>query len=497
MMIYSGRYIAAAWEVDVDGTPFGRYRLVELLGQGGMGEVWRAFDTATHRVVAVKVLPVHLANDREFQQRFRREALAAASLTEPHVVPIHDFGEIDGRLYVDMRLIEGRDLHTVLRDGPLQPPRAVRIIEQIAAALHAAHRIGLSHRDVKPSNILIAEDDFAYLIDFGIARHATDTELTATGAVVGTWTYLAPERLTGGIADARADVYALTCVLYQCLTARTPYPGEGLEQQVTAHLTVEPPKPSDTNPAIPTAFNEVIARGMAKDPEQRYQTARELATAASQVLTDPLTAAPTDAQPTMAASAYPGAAPSIDTPPATPGGRRLSRRTTIALATVATVAFVAVVAVVVAVFLGRQSPGGAVSSPTSTTTSASTSTTPTRGTAAPAVADLSGAWNGRASYGTDVELIINSPNKLDGTITYNASPTSRHCVETWTETGRNGNTIQVQERGGPPCDNANFDVTIDGIALSAKSTWVSGGQAYTLMLVKKNISFTVTLTGHP
>src|ERR1700758_1686146 len=167
---------------DANGTPFGRYRLIELLGRGGMGEVWRAHDTATNnRTVAIKLLPPQLAADHTFVQRFRREADAAARLNNPHIIPIHTYGEIDGRLYVDMRLIEGRDLQTVLADGPVDPARAVRIIEQVAKALHAAHKVGLLHRDVKPSNILLDEDDFPYLIDFGIARAAAETRLTGTG----------------------------------------------------------------------------------------------------------------------------------------------------------------------------------------------------------------------------------------------------------------------------------------------------------------------------
>lgn len=179
------QYVQQA-EVDVDGTPFGRYQLIELLGRGGMGEVWRAFDTATERVVALKLLPNQFADDTTFQQRFRREARSAAGLDEPHVVPIYDFGEIDGRLFVTMRLIQGRDLQTILADGPLDPARAVHIIDQVASALNAAHRIDLVHRDVKPSNILVAEDDFAYLIDFGIARNTADSSLTNTGNVIGT-----------------------------------------------------------------------------------------------------------------------------------------------------------------------------------------------------------------------------------------------------------------------------------------------------------------------
>src|SRR5258705_5197914 len=151
--------------------------------------------------------------------------------SNPHVVPIHTFGEIEGRLYVDMRLIDGRDLQNILSRGPMQPARAVAIIDQVASALHAAHRIGLVHRDVKPPNIRIDEDDFAYLIDFGIARAAGETGLTATGNVIGTWAYLAPERLTSGQTDPRVDIYALTCVLHECLTGNQPFPGDSVEQQ--------------------------------------------------------------------------------------------------------------------------------------------------------------------------------------------------------------------------------------------------------------------------
>src|ERR1700758_2012070 len=195
---------------DANGTPFGRYRLIELLGRGGMGEVWRARDTAANnRTVAIKLLPAHLAQDNTFVVRFRREADAAAQLNNPHIIPIHNYGEIDGRLYVDMRLIEGRDLQTVLADGPIDAGRAVRIIEQVAKALHAAHKVGLMHRDVKPSNILLDDDDFAYLIDFGIARSADETRMTKSGHTIGTFQYIAPERLDTGIEDARADIYSL------------------------------------------------------------------------------------------------------------------------------------------------------------------------------------------------------------------------------------------------------------------------------------------------
>jgi serine/threonine kinase PknH len=268
------------------GTPFGRYRLIELLGRGGQGEVWRAYDTATNnRVVAIKVLLPHLAADDIYAKRFRREAEEAARLNNPHIIPIHNYGEIDGRLYLDMRLIEGRSLHEVLAAGPLEPARAVRIIEQVAKALHAAHKIDLVHRDVKPNNILLDEDDNAYLIDFGIARGAEQTSLTTGGGPIGTPHYISPERWRAGQLDARSDVYALACVLYECLTGRTPFPGNSAEQQITAHLMTPPPRPSHTDPNVPASFDPVIAAGMAKHPDQRYATAVELANAAQHALT--------------------------------------------------------------------------------------------------------------------------------------------------------------------------------------------------------------------
>ena len=306
-------------EADVEGTPFGRYRLVELLGRGGMGEVWRALDTATNnRTVAIKLLPPHLAQDDTFVQRFRREADAAARLSNPHIIPIHNYGEIDGRLYVDMRLVEGRDLQEVLADGPLPPARTVEIVGQVAKALQAAHQVGLVHRDVKPSNILLDRDDFAYLIDFGIADDVTATKLTNTGVLVGTLAYMAPERFTTGRADVGADVYSLACVLHECLTGVQPYPGDSAEQQISGHLTLDPPKPSRLNPSIPAAFDEVIARGMAKQPTARFSSASELARAATAVAAMPQS-------PTRFASApsQPSGHPSVSAAMAEPSRTRI------------------------------------------------------------------------------------------------------------------------------------------------------------------------------
>ena len=271
------------------GSQFGPYRLMRLLGRGGMGEVYEAEDTRKRRVVALKLISGDFSGDPTFRARMQREADAAGRLTEPHVVPIHDYGEIDGQLYLDMRLIDGTDLSTMLRrTGPMSPARAVAIVRQIASALDAAHASGVTHRDVKPENILVTPDDFACLVDFGIARAAADPGLTQTGTAMGTYKYMAPERFTGDEVTYRSDIYALACVLNECLTGSPPYPADSIERMVAAHLMEPPPRPSELRPgAIPEALDGVVAKGMAKKPEERYRSAGELGNAALDALTAP------------------------------------------------------------------------------------------------------------------------------------------------------------------------------------------------------------------
>ena len=272
------------------GTRFGPYQLVQLLGRGGMGEVYQAEDTRKHRVVALKLIAPQFSNNSVFRARMQREADTAGRLTEPHIVPIHDYGEIDGQFFVEMRLIDGASLRTLLKYyGPLAPARTVAIVRQIAAALDAAHSNGVTHRDVKPENILIAGNDFAYLVDFGIARAATDPGLTQVGTAVGTYNYMAPERFTGDEVTYRADIYALACVLGECLTGAPPYQSDSVERLVAAHLLDPVPRPSQQlRPGtIPVALDQVIARGMAKNPDERYRTAGDLAAAAHDALTGP------------------------------------------------------------------------------------------------------------------------------------------------------------------------------------------------------------------
>ena len=261
---------------------FGPYRLQGVIGRGGMGVVHRAFDSVRNRRVALKLLPPLIAADPEYVARFRAEAALAAKLREPHIIPVHDFGEIDGRLFIDMRLVEGLDLAGVLRrDGALPPARAIDIVSQVAAALDSAHEQGLVHRDIKPANILMA-GDFAYVADFGIARcvDAGSTSLTMTGAMVGSLSYMAPERLTAGHGDHRVDVYSLGCLLFEVLTGRAPFPVTGTPALLYAHVQTPPPRPSDLVAGLPTALDDVIERAMAKDPEQRYPSAGALAAAA-------------------------------------------------------------------------------------------------------------------------------------------------------------------------------------------------------------------------
>ncbi|MET9224646.1 serine/threonine-protein kinase [Lentzea sp. NPDC003310] len=272
---------------------FGPYRLESLLGRGGMGEVYRAYDTVKERTVAVKLLPVGLASDTGYQARFRRESQVAARLREPHIIPIHDFGEIDGQLFIDMRLVDGLDLGSLLRrEGPLDPARAVHIVGQIGAALDAAHAENLIHRDVKPSNVIVAgagADEFAYLIDFGIVHNSLET--VTTDSVLGSPAYTAPERfqpVPGRDAFQRSvDIYALGCVLHQLLTGQLPFPGENNLAMMFAHLNTAPPRPSALRPGLPPGLDEVVTRALAKDPRHRHPTAGALATAARTALAGP------------------------------------------------------------------------------------------------------------------------------------------------------------------------------------------------------------------
>jgi serine/threonine protein kinase len=243
-----------------------------------MGEVYRAYDTVKDRMVALKLLRGEMAADPGFQQRLWRECRKAARVEEPHVLPLHDFGEIDGVPFIDMHLVDdGGSLKQLLHEqGALEPSRAASITAQVARALDAAHAAGLVHLDVKPENILLTHDHFTYLADFGIAQAAGDAKVSRT--------YMAPERFTTGRTGPQTDVYSLTCVLYECLTGQPPFEGADPGELKSAHMLSPAPRPSIMRRGVGRAYDDIITRGMAKQRAVRFATAGELARAASEAV---------------------------------------------------------------------------------------------------------------------------------------------------------------------------------------------------------------------
>ena len=261
----------------------GRYRLVRLVARGGMAEVWEAQDDVLARAVAVKILHRHLSDDEAVQERFRREAISAARLAHPNVVATYDAGSDGGTAFIVMELVRGRTLRQVLlAEGPLQPGRAVSIAVQVASALEHAHQNGLIHRDVKPANILLCEDGVGptrvMVADFGIARAAAQSgsDLTQTGAIVGTAKYLSPEQVEGREPDVRSDVYALGVVLYEMLCGRPPFSADTELATALQHLRADPERPRSLQPGIPKALEVVVLNAMARDASDRYASADEL-----------------------------------------------------------------------------------------------------------------------------------------------------------------------------------------------------------------------------
>lgn len=269
------------------GATIAGYRVDELIGRGGMGRVYRARDLRLSRSVAFKVLAPELATDESLRERFVRESQLAAQIDHPNIVPIYDCGEVDGLLYIAMRYVDGMDLSALLRrEGALPPRRALPLLDQVARALDAAHAIGLVHRDVKPGNVLVVSGDdgeeHVYLTDFGLTkRTATQMGLTRTNLFVGTPGYAAPEQIESRPVDARTDVYALACVLYETVTGDAPFGDVDSDWALLyAHLNRPPPAPSAALASLPAALDEVVARGMAKDPAARYDSCRALVDAA-------------------------------------------------------------------------------------------------------------------------------------------------------------------------------------------------------------------------
>jgi serine/threonine protein kinase len=263
------------------------YEMVEELGRGGMAVVYRARDVRLGRWVALKVLGEDLARDEAFRRRFIRESRAAAAVDHPNIIPIFDAGEADGMLFIAMRYVGGQDVHSLLnRTGPLPSARATGIVTQVASALDAAHASGLVHRDVKPANMLLdgvagdGSDDHVYLSDFGISKTSqATTNLTLTGQVLGTLNYLAPEQIEGRGVDGRADAYSLACAAFEMLAGEPPFRREQSLAVMWAQLSAPPPPLTSMRRDLPAAVDQVMARGLAKPPEDRYPSCRAFAAA--------------------------------------------------------------------------------------------------------------------------------------------------------------------------------------------------------------------------
>lgn len=262
------------------GTELGGYRILEQLGRGGTSVVYRAEHVRLGRPAALKLLSPGLG-EADFSDRFLRESRLAASLDHPSIVPVYDAGEDEGLLWIAMACVEGTDLKTLIREeGALPLRRALFILGQIASALDAAHARGLVHRDVKPANILVGPEDRAYLSDFGAVKELASAGMTRTGSFVGTIEYCAPEQIEGGDVDARTDVYALACVLYETLTGTPPFHRPSEVAVLNAHLHAPPPRLTKAKPGLPHELEHVIEKALSKSPLDRYATPGDLLAAA-------------------------------------------------------------------------------------------------------------------------------------------------------------------------------------------------------------------------
>ncbi|RRO17326.1 serine/threonine protein kinase [Saccharopolyspora rhizosphaerae] len=271
---------------DLTGRKLGHYKIDGVLGRGGMSVMYRATDVRLGRKVALKVMGEHITGDTEFRERFVDEARNTSAIDHANIVPLYDFGEVDGMLYIAMRLVEGSDLAGLISEGPISPKRSLELLGQIAEALDMLHERGLVHLDLKPANVLVTSRESAhehvYLADFGLTRRGATGHRTSSGDFLGSPTYAAPEHLRGEPVDGRTDQYALACMLFACLTGRPPF-GGSVQEVIQGHLAAEPPAPGSLV-LLPPPIDDVLRRGMAKRADQRYASCQGLIAAARAAL---------------------------------------------------------------------------------------------------------------------------------------------------------------------------------------------------------------------
>jgi YVTN family beta-propeller protein len=526
--------IGAVIPPNVEGSVVAGYRIEDVAGRGSMGVVYRATQLVLQRPVALKLIATEVAHDASFRERFKRESQLAASIDHPNVIPIYEAGEVDGSLFLAMRYVEGTDLGAlVAAEGTLAPARAVGIVAQVAAGLSAAHALGLVHRDVKPANVLIAagEDEHVYLADFGLTKHASSAPgLTKSGMFVGTLDYSAPEVIRGEGADPRADVYALGCVLFHCLTGRPPFVRDSEVATMYAHLHDAAPAPS-TIAGAPAVLDAVVAKALAKDAGERYATAAELGRAARAAIGDGsspvapvvVPAAPA-APPAPPAAAPPAPAPAVDAaPPAsTPDARAaaegeregISRDWRIVLLT--TLGLVMAVGLLVALLAGAGVLGGdsakKVAPPATAAKAAKPPAAPAKA-AKPAAAGAKAAKPAAATAGAprpvasiavgrgpdDIAVddagSVWVTNAQDDTLTRIAEKSGRTAGApiaagddpdgvvaakgvVWVASAKQGRVLRFETAGEAPVPGGTIDVGAqpEGIALGRQLVWVANIQ---------------------
>jgi YVTN family beta-propeller protein len=451
-------------------------RVEAVVGRGGMGVVYRATQLSLERPVALKAIAPELAGDPTFRERFKRESRIAASIEHPNVIPVYEAGEGEGMLYLIMRYVEGTDLRALIdAQGGLEPERATRIVAQVAAALAAAHRRDLIHRDVKPANVLIdagGERDHAYLTDFGIARHAAATSgLTRTGSVIGTLDYLAPERIQDQGGDGRSDVYALGCVLFEALTGTLPYARDNDVAKMYAHLSAPVPSARELAPGVPEELDALAQQAMAKDRDDRFSTASELAEALADTLpARPAAALGSSEEASLAAEtaeelspaerrAEPEApAPAVPTvaPPPGPAPPASSRPRGVLFAVVG--AAVAIIAVLLVLSLS----GGDTPEERSPAADGS----PGQGE--------SGEQDGRAAGGGDAEQRPLAFRPA-GAVNLDPGPDGLAAASgtVWVADKRNGRVVPVDEAKPTPQDPIPVGPNPDSVAVGFGSVWVT------------------------